>query len=112
MVSGRMVAPLGSVDRTVGGLVYVRAPRRSDIRYLIAWSVLLAGLCLPLAPNWGPGFWRSTAESPSSSTGTQPVRELSITSADAVIPQPVDSAMAPLTFPPEYLTPNRMCCSR
>ena len=37
----------------------VRAPRRSDVRYAIAWSVLLAGLCLPLLPQWGPGFWNS-----------------------------------------------------
>src|SRR5262245_24637916 len=35
----------------------VRAPRRSDVRYAIAWSVLLAGLCLPLLPQWGPGIW-------------------------------------------------------
>ena len=34
----------------------IRAPRRSEVRYAIVWSVLLAGLCLPLAPRWGPGL--------------------------------------------------------
>ena len=80
---------------------HIRAPRRSDVRYAIAWSVLLGGVCLPLAPRWGPGFWWSAAGS-SSSTPNQPVREVSITAADAAIPERVAPTMAPLTYPPEY----------
>lgn len=76
---------------------YVRAPRRSDVRYAIAWSVLLAGLCVPLVPDWGPGFWRSAEES--MTTGNGSAGDISI--AGAAAPAPV-AAETPLTFPPGY----------
>ena len=34
----------------------VRAPRRTELRYLLCWSVLLVGILVPVMPTWGPGL--------------------------------------------------------
>jgi beta-lactamase regulating signal transducer with metallopeptidase domain/thiol-disulfide isomerase/thioredoxin/protocatechuate 3,4-dioxygenase beta subunit len=36
-----------------------RPPRRAEVRYLVCWGALLAGMLLPFLPRWGPGCWPS-----------------------------------------------------
>ena len=64
--------------------------------------MLLAGLCLPLVPNWGPGFWPSAPGPASPTTAGEPTPEVAVTASGAVIPEAVVQRVPPLTYPSGY----------
>ena len=93
----------------------VRPPRQTDVRYVLCWSVLVAGLLLPALPRWGSGFSRATSRGEQgATTATEPVVDLSAPGEPGEsLPatEPTGSAVSAQPFQVQHCGPSDRACA-